>query len=173
MKFCLSLLSIITVLGLTACSGSINGVGASVGQQHYSPYTSAEEGTAVVYIYWNQRDIERYVPFGTRKPTWNTYVNRKKNAELDEGSYSVVEVKPGRATIEARARLGANSNISDRGARIGLSAKPGETYYIRARLIQGSLGLELNLEREISEREAYNHLYGLRYQENLQNSMIY
>ena len=175
MKLSSLLTSTIVLLLISGCTASVNGVGGNIGggQQYYSPYAASDEGTAVVYIYWNQNDIERYIPFGNRKPTWNTYVNRKRNAELDEGSYSVVEVNPGRVSIEARTRIGSDPNISDRSAHIGLSAKAGETYYISARLGQGNLGLELVLDREISEREAYNHLYGLRYQKNLQDTMVY
>lgn len=164
-----------SLIMLSACSASMNGVGASVGQTYFAPYAPEQETTAVVYIYWNQRDIERYIPFGARKPEWHTYVNRKRNAELEQGGYSVVEVNPGRVNIEARMRFGASNNsIDDRPANISISAKAGETYFVYARLGPGSVGgSQLQLDREISEREAYQWLYGLRYMENLQDSMLY
>lgn len=173
MRNWLPLIFLVFLFSLGSCAVGVNGVGVSTGQQYFSPYGAREEGTAVVYIYWNQSDIGQYIPFSARKPSWNTYVNRKKNAELEEGSYSVVEVNPGRVRIEARIRFGSSPDFSDRSANIGLGAKAGEIYFVSAKLIQGSLGLELVLDREISERNAYDNLYGLRYQENLQESMLY
>ncbi len=158
---------------LGSCAVGVNGVGVSTGQQYFSPYAAREEGTAVVYIYWNQADIGRYIPFSARKPSWNTYVNQKKNAELEEGSYSVVEVAPGRTRIEARIKFGSSQDFSDRSANIGLGAKAGEIYFVSAKLTQGSLGLELVLDREIRENKAYENLYGLKHQKNLQESMLY
>jgi hypothetical protein len=173
MKILPSLFLSITFIAVNACTVGANGARVSTGQTYFSPYAPTMENTAVVYIYWNQSDIERYIPFGQSKPEWNTFVNRKKNAELEEGSYSVVEVEAGRVAINARPRISANSQLSNRDPQIGLSAKAGETYYIKAQLVQGTLGLELQFEREISEREAYQYLYGLRYQKNLQESMVY
>ena len=161
---------------LVSCTAGVNGVQVNAGQIYFSPYAPSMENTAVVYIYWNQRDIERYIAFGERKPEWETYVNRKKNARLEEGTYSVVEVEAGRVSIEARPRIGSRgtTSLSSRNPTIGISAKAGETYFIKARLEQASDGsLELNFDREINEREAYQYLYGLRYQQNLQDSMVY
>lgn len=167
-------LLLLVVVMACGCTAGINGARVSAGQTYFSPYTAAQDGTAVVYIYWNQPDIERYLPMGARKPRWHTYVNRKRNAEMESGGYSVVEVNPGSVRIESRMRLGANElGIDDRAASIRFTAKAGETYFVYAQMRQGSLGKQLEFKRELSEREAYRWLYGLLYQENLQDSILY
>ena len=160
---------------LTGCAVGVNGTTVSTGQTYFSPYAPTTETTAVVYIYWNQRDLERYISFGEREPEFETFVNRKKNARLEEGSYSVVEVEAGRVSISARPRLGfSGTDLSSRNPQISLSAKAGESYYVKAQLERSTQGsLELQFERVINEREAYQYLYGLLYQKNLQESMIY
>ncbi len=164
----------VSLILLTACTAGLNGVKVGAGQTYFSPYARTMENTAVVYIFWNQPDIERFIPLGERKPVWETYVNRKKNAKLEVDSYSVVEVEEGRVSIEARPKLGSGiTGLSSRNPHIGLSAKAGETYYIKARLEQVVSGsFELSFDRVMSEREAYQFLYGMLYQPNLQESMI-
>ena len=170
----LALVSAVASLLLYGCSIGVNGTTVGASQAYFSPYTPTREDVAVVYIYWNQEDIDSYLLAGSVRPRWYTYVNRKKNAEIAEGSYSVVEVQPGRVNVEARIQFGIDSSdIIDRPATLNLTAKAGQFYYVSARIDQEVLGKQLQLKQEPNERQAYSYLYGLRYQRNLQKTLLY
>ena len=173
MKILNNLMALITPILFVGCAVSYNGVGVdTTGQTYFSPHAPSSDDVAVVYIYWNQPEAEQYFP--TRAPRWNTRVNGKTNAKLEMSSYSVVEVNPGRVRVEARRSLGSSiENLSDRDPSISLNAEAGEIYFVRAQLEQSNLGLEMRLDRVIDQREAYNYLYGTKYQSNQQESLIY
>lgn len=162
------------LISIVGCTASFNGVGVdTTGQAYFSPHTPSSDEVAVVYIYWNQPEAEQYFP-AFRKPSWATRVNGKTNAKLEMGSYSVVEVNPGKVRVDARQSLGSRfDNLSDRDPSMSFTAEAGETYFVRAQLEQGSLGLEMRLDRVFDQREAYNFLYGTKYQQNQQESLIY
>ena len=174
LKLLNNLITAVMPILLVGCAASLNGVGVDMtGQAYFSPHAPSSDDVAVVYIYWNQPDAEQYFP-SYKKPSWTTRVNGKTNAKLELGSYSVVEVNPGKVKVDARLALGTNlDNMSDRSPSTSLTAEAGEVYFVKATLDQGSLGLELRLDREFSERDAYNYLYGTKYQPNRQESLIY
>ena len=164
-------LVLISILG---CQASMNGMGVDTSQQaYYSPHAPSSEEVAVVYIYWNQPGVDGYFP-SFKKPRWTTRVNGKMNAKLELGTYSVVEVNPGKVRVDARQALGQSfEDLSNRNPSMSLNAEAGEVYFVKAVLEQGSLGLEMKLRQEINEREAYNYLYGTKYQSDRNENMIY
>lgn len=174
MKLLTSFAALIFPLFFLGCTASYNGVGIDTTEDAYfAPYyPSNSDEVAVVYIYWNQPEVEQYFPT-IKKPRWSTRVNGKTNAKLEMGSYSVVEVNPGRVRVDARKQLGGPENISNRDPSLSLTAEAGKTYFVKAQLEQGSVGLELRFYQIHDEREAYNFLYGTKYQKNQQESMLY
>ena len=135
----------------------------------YEPHVPTQPGAAVVYIYQHYDPRDPLEDTGGRvaiiSGECSISVNGNAVARCTDRTYSVVEIQPGRLTIDVLLEGRSVSALS-------VGVEPDETYYVWAHWsppptrANPTANIEFALRQE-QERVALQHLSGLRKQDPL------